>query len=400
MPQRLTWLCPDDRGGGVVSVAEGCCKEAARAGHHATLLLALNPTGHATNHGDAALKSLRAEPPFTDIPARLVAWLEENPQDIVVLNGCEQADVAIPYLPAATRVVYGVHDTAERYYQAALRFESELDGIIAVSETVAERFRAHMKNPSKLHVVHNGTGFPSELVETLASPRTDDLLFLGGDNAAKGAHDVLALWPVLLEVGFSGRLHWFGASGDALRKRIKALPASARILVHGRQPRHKIFEAAGRCKVVLMLSRAESFGMVTVECMGMGCLPAAWDIQTGTREVVGALDNVFAPLGDYYALAQTVHRALEVHDSLFTASTEQIRRKFNEGAMWQRYASVFDAMMKTPPAIRPKASQTPDPYRAPVRLFQLLPPQLRTFIRAAIGKSPRLGYALRHFRGK
>ncbi len=160
-PLRITWVCPDDKGGGVVSVAQGCCKAAALSGHDATLLLALKPTGHASGYGGARLASLEAAPPYVDIPARLAAWLEANPQDILILNGCEQADAAIPYLPAGLRVIYGVHDTAERYFSTALRCEADLDGIIAVAETVASGFRSRMSDPSKLHVVHNGTEFPA-----------------------------------------------------------------------------------------------------------------------------------------------------------------------------------------------------------------------------------------------
>ena len=84
---RLTWLAPDDLGGGVVSVAQACCRQAASAGHTATLLLALDPRGtHADEFGGFRLESLGSQPPHTDIPVRLVRWLEENPQDVILLN--------------------------------------------------------------------------------------------------------------------------------------------------------------------------------------------------------------------------------------------------------------------------------------------------------------------------
>lgn len=399
-PLRITWLCPDDRGGGVVSVAEGCCREAALAGHHVTLLLALPPSGHVSDYGGARLASLHAAPPYADIPQRLTAWLEANPQDILLINGCDQADGAIPFLPAAMRVIYAVHDTAECYFRSALRQEAELDGVVAVAETVAARFRARLRDPGKLHVVHNGTRFPVPLDACLAGPRGDDLVFLGGDNGVKGAHDVLALWPALTALGFGGRLHWFGALNEAMRKRIGGLAAGGQIVVHGRVPRERIFEVAGRSKVVLMLSRVEPFGMVTVECMGMGCLPVAWDIDTGTREIVGAGEGVFPPLGDYGALADGVMQVLARHHRNFAASTTRIRHDFSETAMFARYASTFSAILEAPPVPRPRAGLAPPPYRRPVRFFQLLPGGLRQAIRTAVGRSPRLGYVLRDFRGK
>lgn len=397
---RITWLCPDDKGGGVVSVAEGCCREAALAGHEATLLLALAPTGHASDYGGANLASLDATPPYADIPARLVAWLAANPQDILILNACEQADVAIPYLPAALRVVYAVHDTAERYFRNALQFESEIDGIIAVAETVASRFRTRIGDPRKLHVLHNGTGFPFSFEETVTLSRSNDLVFLGGDSAIKGAHDVIALWPALIASGFGGRLHWFGAIAEGTSKQISVLPAADRIILHGRQLRRHIFDVAGRSKVVLVLSRVESFGMATVECMGMGCLVAAWNIETGTREIAGASEGVFAPLGNYSALAIDIIQTIEGHSRKFVASTMRIRREFSETAMWARYAVAIESILVTPPAKRVRAGQTPPPYRAPMRLYQMLPSGLRERIRAAVGRSPKIGYAVRNLRGK
>lgn len=397
---RVTWLCPDDRGGGVLSVAQGCCKESALAGHDATLLLALEPTGHATDHGGAKLESLGATPPYADIPARLVAWLAANPQDILVLNGCEQADVAIPFIPASTRVVYAVHDTADRYFNVALRCEGDLDGVVAVSRTVADRFRDRMNDPSKLHVVHNGTVFPTRLHDTLAAIRADDLVFLGGDDAVKGAFDLRALWQALYARGFAGRLHWFGALGEAMRSRIANLDGAERITIHGRQPRKAIFSVAGRSKVVLMLSRAESFGMVTVECMGMGCLPIAWDIATGTKEIVGAGEGAFVSLGDYDALATATLEVIARHGSLFDASTARIRSEFSEKAMWARYVAMFETLLGKPAVVRTHAGRVPPPYQPPLRLYQWLPAGLRSAIRTVVGRSPRLGYALRDLRGR
>ncbi len=185
-----------------------------------------------------------------------------------------------------------------------------------------------------------------------------------------------------------------------MRKRIGMLPAADRIVVHGRRPRQYIFDVAEQSKVVLMLSRVEPFGMVTVECMGMGCLAVAWDIDTGSKEIVGASEGVFAPLGDYGALARGVNQAIEMHSESLAGRTARIRREFSETAMWARYASVFASILAAPPATRARAGQAPPPYRPPIRFFQLLPSSLRAAIRATVGRSPCLGYALRDFRGK
>lgn len=383
----------------MVSVAQGAVREAASAGHVATLLLALEPTGHAVDYGHARLDTLGSTAPYVDIPARLIAWLKANPQDVLIFNGCEQADTAIPFVPAETRIVYAVHDTAQRYFLAALDYEADIDRIVAVSETVAAQFRRRLSEPAKLSVIHNGTEFPKSYADVLATERDDDLMFLGGDNPIKGAHDVLALWPLLLAAGFGGRLHWFGQVDREFAALIEALPANDRIIRHGRQPRAVIFEVAALSKVVLILSRTEPFGMATVECMGMGCLTAAWDIATGTKEIVRQGEGIFAPLGNFVLLARGVMTLIDLHSHQLAARMLRIREAFNEEAMWSRYSALCSSFAAEPAIFRSRVGETPPPYRQPLRYFQLLPKSLRSRIRTAVGRSTRLGYLLRDFRG-
>lgn len=397
---RLTWLVTDDLGGGIVSVAQACCRQAALCGHDVTLLMLLPPTGHAAEFGGVRVESLQAKAPYSDTPGMIVDWLRRNPQDIVLLNGCEQADVAIRHIPADTRVIYVVHDTAGRYFDAAVANEAALDAIVCVSETVGRRIRYRLSAPQKLHVAHNGTLFPFPVEYALDATRADDLIFLGGDNTMKGSHDALAVWAALQLRKFSGRLHWFGHVGDDLRAEIARTPATDRIVLHGWRPRLDIFAAAARSRILLMLSRVEPFGMVTVECMGMGCLAAAWDIDTGTREIVAPGECAVAALGDYDRIADGVLEMLAVHEKRFRQSTLRIRTSFDDAAMWSRYVEIIDWIKHRAPAPRPLSQSPPPPYRAPLRLFQMLPATVRQSVRNFVGRSPRLGYLFRDFRGR
>jgi hypothetical protein len=391
--RRITWLVPDDGGGGVMSVAQACCRQAALAGHHVTLLLMAPPAGHAAEFGGFRMESLEAKAPYADAPQRIVDWLHRNPQDIVVLNGCAEADAAIAHIPAGARVVYAVHDTAPRYFDAALRHEAAIDAVVAVSETVASRFRHRLHDANKLRIVHNGTVFPLSLDVALSCKREDDIVFLGGDQHAKGVFDVIALWK-LIHNRFAGRLHWFGQVGETLHSRIARLPDAGRIVLHGRTLRQEIFETAARSRVVLMLSRVEPFGMATIECMGMGCLAAGWDVNTGAREIVSVEEGAFAPLADYSRLAKGVLGLLATQEQRYMASTTRIRSSFDDRAMWARYDETFVWMYGREPAERSDCDTLPPLYKPPIRLFQLLPIGLRGAIRYIVGRSPHLGYWL------
>lgn len=394
---KLCWLVPDDRGGGVASVALSCVRQARAAGHDAVLLLMLEPTGWLEDIPGLRVASLGLEAPATETPRALLRWLQQNPQDILILNGGEQANPIIPYLPANTRCIYAVHDTAPRYWLDAIAAEASLQGIVAVSHVVARKFIHLLKAPTKLRVIHNGSFFPAP--PDLEKARVDDLVFLGGSNVHKGARDLLRLWPRLLECGFTGTLHWFGHLDSSFAREVLALPHSERVKCLGRTRRDAIFTAAGLSKVILMLSRVETFGMATIEGMAMGCVPVAWDIETGTKEIVSQEIGFFAPLGDSISLAHQVLRACAAHPRIAPVAAKEARDRFAEDVMWRGYADFFAEIAQLPCSARTHTGHIPPDFIPARRRFQRLPPAVRNVLRDLIGRSPRLGYWLRDMRG-
>jgi len=395
---KLCWLIPDDKGGGVASVALSCCRQAAKAGHQTTLLTVISPTGWIGNNHDFRLSSLNLRGSAQDTPETLLQWLEKNPQDILFLNGCEQADVVIPYLPSHLKCVYVIHDTASRYWQAAIREQDNLDAIVAVSETVANQFKNRLKQNNKLYTILNGCVFPEK--PNTNNLRQNDLIFMGGEKPIKGAFDVLKLWKNLIEFGFTGKLHWFGKVTGTFQDQINRLPNSKQIHIYGRVKRDLIFSTAASAKVVLMLSHVEPFGMATIEAMSMGCVPVAWDIETGTKEIVIANQTgLFAPLGNLTVLARQVLHACENYQAYGDVVIEEARTKFDESVMWKGYESLIDSIAILEPITRSKQGQKPTIYTPPTRRFQLLPSSIRFLIREFVGKNPRLGYLLRDMRG-
>jgi glycosyltransferase involved in cell wall biosynthesis len=395
---KLCWLIPNDRTGGVSSVALSACRQAACCGHEITLLTVISPTEAIEPDCRFKNASLNLDRPARETPSALLQWLTQNPQDILFVNGCEQADAAIPYLPTTLKCVYIVHDTAPRYWLTAIREEDNLEAIVAVSETVACQFRHRLKSPEKLSVIFNGCIFPDRPKSSESRP--DDLIFLGGDKPIKGSFDVLELWQQLTQQNFMGKLHWFGEINAKFRAKIDRLPHFDRIHLYDRAPHELIFKTAASAKALLMLSRVEPFGMATIEAMSMGCVPVAWDIDTGTREIVTPNQSgLFAPLGNIAALADRVLQACQNYETLGSAALERSRSHFDATTMWRGYESLIEHLAQCPPPTRSLAGQPPQPYQSPQRRFQQIPAPLRTAIREFVGQHPRLGYWVRDLRG-
>jgi glycosyltransferase involved in cell wall biosynthesis len=332
-------------------------------------------------------------------PTILKQWFDEHPQDVIFLNSCDEFDIIIPYLPPQIKCVYVVHDTALPYWSKAISEEDNLEAVVAVSETVATKFRQRLKQPAKLRVIYNGCVFPQ--MPDVHSPRADNLIFLGGDNPTKGAFDVLNLWKALVKTGFNGRLQWFGNLTPSFIKKIKDLPNSDHIEIVGHVTRDIVFSNAGKAKVLLMLSRVEPFGMATIEAMAMGCVPVAWDVETGTKEIaIANKTGLFSPLSDTPSLAKQVLYACENYQQFQLAVIERARSDFNEAIMWQGYQALLEHICTLEPILRSKKNEQPASFQKPVRRFQLLPAGIRSLIREFIGRSPTLGYWLRDMRGR
>ena len=210
---------------------------------------------------------------------------------------------------------------------------------------------------------------------------------------------MLNLWPELVECGFAGRLHWFGSVDPAFEEQIADLPQAERILRRGRTRRDIIFAAAAASKVVLMLSRVEPFGMATIEGMAMGCVPVAWDIPTGTKEIVTGEAGSFVPLGNFPALANQVMQICREHARLAPVAARRAREIFSEDVMWQGYANLLDEVMQLPSQPHSRTGQAPPDFVPVRRRFQMLPASVRGVVRNIVGRSPRLGYLLRDLRG-
>lgn len=398
---KLCWLVPNDRSLGVATVALACCRQAARAGHEVTLLSMRPWSGWIDAPAGVELASLEVTDVDRVAPALLQDWVTAHRPDVLFLNGCREVEPAIPCLPSGTRACFVIHDTAHWASQAAIRHERDLDAIVAVSRVVARRFTSRLHEPSHVHVIHNGAAFPAPEAAVSDGSRSGDLLFLGGSDPNKGAFDVLALWPGLLAAGFPGRLHWFGDLESKFAARVAALRGGERIVLHGRRPRAEVFAAAAQCSVLLMLSREEPFGMATVEAMGMGCVPVAWDVDTGTREIVeSGRTGWLVPLGDRAAFIRRIVEAARNRDRLGAAAQVRARRDFSEAAMWARYAELLAGLATHPVIERTGRGRVAPDYEPTTRYLQLLPAPVRGRVRALVGRSPRLGFWLRNLRGR
>jgi hypothetical protein len=156
---------------------------------------------------------------------------------------------------------------------------------------------------------------------------------------------------------------------------------------------------AAESDVFLMPSRKESFGMVTIEAMSMGCVPLAYDIISGSTEIIEhGKSGLLLPLGDFMAWAraiQSLHEDREQLRRLSEGAMHRARIEFNEMTVGGRLceflekvkAHAQDHPAERLPGLPPETASVTAKGRFN---YQRLPPRLREWLRNTVSSSPRL----------
>jgi glycosyltransferase involved in cell wall biosynthesis len=219
----------------------------------------------------------------------------------------------------------------------------------------------------------------------------------------KGIFDLVPILQRVKKLGVPVQLMIAGGTHDLLQRRFKRKHLDPLVTWAGRVPHEDCYRLAEESDVLLMPSRKEAFGMVTIEAMAMGCVPLGYDIISGSREIIeNDKSGLLLPLGNFVAWAnaiKTLHQNREKWRRLSAGAMERARTEFNETAMvsrWCAFLKRVEAHAKTCPSER-KSGLPPEiesKSRALNSQYQRLSPSIRIWLRNWIGACPRLNYWL------
>jgi glycosyltransferase involved in cell wall biosynthesis len=334
-----------------------------------------------------------------------LAWMDSNPQDMVMTSDVSRMEPAFRFLPPATRHVLQIHDSGRRYRDVAVRHAASVDGVTCVGRHIEAPLRRSLNAVGfrgLLHTVHNGANFPTfKEREPYTGPLR--LLFVGRVDALKGVFDFVLLLERLNKLGVPFILNLVGGENEALRRRFQRKGLSEVVRWTGCVSHELCYDIASESDLVLVPSRKESFGMVTVEAMSMGCVPMAYDIASGSTEIIEhGKSGLLVPLGDYRAWAaeiQALHADRPSLALLAVGAIQRARTHFSAEVMSANLTAFLRDVMdhaERQPSLREEGLPPEEPavhYR-PARGYQRLPAGLRTWIRNWVCARPRLSYWL------
>jgi glycosyltransferase involved in cell wall biosynthesis len=332
-------------------------------------------------------------------------WLKKNPQDLIITSDVCHIEPAFRFLPPTTRHVIQIHDSGRRYRDVAVRHAPWVDGVTCVGKHIEEPLgqELHAANFSGLlRTVHNGANFPP-LIPRQPYGGPLRLLFMGRVEPLKGVLDFIPLLQRLKKLGVPVRLNIVGGENDFLRRQLTRKGLSPMVTWTGRVPHEQCYAIAAESDVFLMTSRKEPFGMVTIEAMSMGCVPLAYDIPSGSTEIIEhGRSGLLVSLGDIHGWAEKIrnlHNNRKRLAELSAATIVRARADFNADVMSTNLTGflrdVMDYAAKQP--ARREAGMPPEEpafFARPAQGYQRLPASLRTWIRNWVCARPRLSYWL------
>ena len=332
-------------------------------------------------------------------------WLTANPQDLVITSDVSRIEPAYYFLPPATRHVIQIHDSGRRYRDVAVRHAACVNGVTCVGQHIEIPLRRSLAAVSfhgLLRTIHNGANFPPP---KLRKPHDGPLrlLFMGRIEALKGVFDFVPLLQRLQKLGVPLTLNLVGGENAALRRQFQRKGLAGFVTWNGLVPHAKCYDIAAESDIFLMTSRKEPFGMVTIEAMSMGCVPIAYDIPSGSTEIIEhGKSGLLVPLGDFRACAEqirTLHHDRERLAQLSAGAVQCARGKFNAETMSKNLADFLNDVMahaKKNPAKRQEGmpSEESATNMRPALCYQRLPERLRVWIRNRVHANPRLSHWL------
>lgn len=325
---RLASIIPTFTAGGIGPVCRDTADAIARQCRWEVTLVSLHDLPTIDNHAasGARVVSLGLD---VDAATGLMSWLEANPQDVVITSNVSSIEPAYCYFPPHTAHIEQLHDSARRYRRIATRHAQWLDGVTCVGRYFEPMLRNELANVGSqvlVRAIHNGAAFPPLLPRQEHSEQLR-LLFVGRPDAHKGVFDLPLLLRELRRLGVPAHLVVVGGETALLRSAFEHLGLCDHVTWVGRVPHDECYRFYAHADILLMLSRKEPFGMVTIEGMAMGCVPVAYDFPSGSTEIIeNGISGLVVPAGSIRRLAHAIGRLHADRQSLQRLSSNAISR--------------------------------------------------------------------------
>jgi len=171
--------------------------------------------------------------------------------------------------------------------KAKNNYINKSDGVIYVSQSVANYVTINKPLTEKQTVILNGVGSPEINIKEKAISHEINFGIVGILARGKGQHLAIKYFKEVVKIYPNSKLHVFGDKNGSYKKYLKKLVLILKlednIIFHGFI--NNADDIYNKIDVLFMFSRSEGFGLVTVEAMLHGVPVIGFD-NAGTSELI------------------------------------------------------------------------------------------------------------------
>lgn len=295
---------------------------------------------------------------FTSINALRYYWLDQvigHDQAVLFSDTLGMAGITHSYRRPNVAVIQTFHNHHLRHdtigalgYTGAeslplLKNIDDFDATVFLSERQLSDVNSLMGPSPNRRVIPNSR---PTLPATSGHPRSRNAgIMLSQLNKRKQpdhAVEAVAKANTRLSTPVSFDIYGQGAEEGALESAIERLGAST---VHLRGYDPKAAEKFAESSFSLLTSRSEAMGLVLVESMAAGCIPIAYDVRYGPRDIItDGIDGFLVPPNDIDALADTIVRLQSMSDHSVARMRENAIKRaqdFSDATVLEQWAALI-----------------------------------------------------------
>lgn len=222
------------------------------------------------------------------------------------------------------------------------------DGVIYVSRSVAKHTLLSECLPSHHVVIYNGVKFSDSSCPDRCLPNPVNLGIVGLLDESKGQHMAIRYFKDVKEMLPCSILHIWGDKDSPYKKKLYKMVSefgmTGRVIFHGFEKNPDVIYKD--MDVLLMCSRMEGFGRVTIEAMGRG-IPVMGFNAGGTSELVrnGYNGFLFASKEEFISGLKELFSSEEIYNMICQQAYNYSHKYYSESLYTSKVYAFVQSLM-------------------------------------------------------
>ena len=223
------------------------------------------------------------------------------------------------------------------------------DGVLYVSKSVAKHTLLSDTFPIKHKVIYNGVSAPKMDYVSKKIPECINFGIVGLLDESKGQDMAIRFFDTIKDEYPNSKLHIWGDKEGSYKKKLIELidirNLEGRVIMHGFEKNLSV--VYDDMQVLLMCSKAEGFGRVTVEAMMRG-IPVLGYNSGGTSEIIkdGYSGYVFETEEEFFDKVHKMFASEEHYNTLCENAFNDSRERFSEDKYANEVKRFIDSITK------------------------------------------------------